>query len=78
MREHSQALWIAVLPFKCPSGDTELAALADGLTEEITTDLSRFPYLQVIAQNSAMAYKGPSADIRTVGRELGELEGARK
>ena len=54
---------------KC--GDTDVEALADGLTEDVTAALSRFPYLQVIAHNSAMAYKGRAADIRTVGRELG-------
>ncbi|MGH9578578.1 MAG: hypothetical protein ACRD3R_14155, partial [Terriglobales bacterium] len=79
VREQSQALWIAVLPFKSPSGDTELEALAEGLTEEVTAGLSSFPYLQVVSHNSAMAYKGRSADIRTVGRELGAryvLEGS--
>jgi len=65
------AFWVAVLSFKGASGDAELEALADGLTEDVTTGLSRFPYLQVIAHNSAMAYKGRAADIRTVGRELG-------
>ena len=63
--------WVAVLPFKAASGDAELEGLADGLNEDVTTGLSRFPYLQVIANNSAMAYKGRAADIRTVGRELG-------
>ena len=63
--------WVAVLPFKAASGDGELEALADGLSEDVTTGLSRFPYLQVIANNSAMAYKGRAADIRTVGSELG-------
>ncbi len=66
-----QRFWIAVLPFKGPHGDADLEALADGLTEEVTTGLSRFPYLQVIAHNSAMAHKGRSTDIRTVGRDLG-------
>ena len=66
-----EGFWVAVLPFKGASGDAVLEALADGLTEDVTTGLSRFPYLQVIAHNSAMAYKGRAADIRTVGRELG-------
>ncbi len=60
-----------MLPFRGTSGDADLEALADGLTEDVTTGLLRFPYLQVIAHNSAMAYKGRAADIRTVGRELG-------
>ncbi len=66
-----EGFWVAVLPFRGASGDADLEALADGLAEEVTTGLSRFPYLQVIAHNSAMAYKGRAADIRTVGRELG-------
>ena len=66
-----EGFWVAVLPFRGPGGDADLEALADGLTEDVTTGLSRFPYLQVIAHNSAMAYKGRAADIRTVGRELG-------
>ena len=66
-----EGFWVAVLPFRGASGDADLEALADGLTEDVTTGLSRFPYLQVIAHNSAMAYKGRAADIRTVGRELG-------
>ncbi|MGH9510282.1 MAG: hypothetical protein ACRD2M_10110, partial [Terriglobales bacterium] len=74
-----EELWVAVLPFKNPSSDADLEALAGGLSEDVATGLSRFPYLQVIASNSAMAYKGRSADIRTVGRELGAryvLEGS--
>jgi TolB-like protein/cytochrome c-type biogenesis protein CcmH/NrfG len=66
-----EGFWVAVLPFRAASGDADLEALADGLAEDVTTGLSRFPYLQVIAHNSAMAYKGRAADIRTVGRELG-------
>ncbi|HXJ94743.1 MAG TPA: protein kinase, partial [Terriglobia bacterium] len=66
-----EGFWVAVLPFREPSGDTALESLADGLTEDITTGLSRFPYLQVIARNSAMTYKGRAVDIRSVGRELG-------
>jgi len=66
-----EGFWVAVLPFRETSGDADLEALADGLTEDVTTGLSQFPYLQVMAHNSAMAYKGRAADIRRVGRELG-------
>jgi len=66
-----EGFWVAVLPFRSAGGDADLEALADGLTEDITAGLSRFPYLQVIAQDSTMAYKGRPTDIRTVGRELG-------
>jgi TolB-like protein len=70
-RRAEEGFWVAVLPFRGVSGDADLEALADGLTEDVTAGLSRFPYLQVIAHNSAMVYKDRSADIRTVGRELG-------
>jgi TolB-like protein len=75
----NEGFWVAVLPFKAASGDADLEALADGLSEDVTTGLARFPYLQVIAHNSAAAYKGRAGDIRTVGRELGAryvLEGS--
>ena len=74
-----EGFWVAVLPFKGASGDAELEALADGLTEDVTSGLSRFSYLQVIASNSTVAYKGRAADIRIVGSELGAryvLEGS--
>src|SRR5262249_9648615 len=52
---------------------------SDGITEDITTELSRFPELLVIARNSAFQYKGKAVDIRQIGRELGArylLEGS--
>jgi TolB-like protein/cytochrome c-type biogenesis protein CcmH/NrfG len=67
----SEGFWIAVLPFRTGSGDANLDSLADGLAEDVTAGLARFPYLQVIAHNSAMAYKDRPADIRTVGHALG-------
>ena len=66
----AQSLWVAVLPFRSPKGDAELEALADGLTEDVTTGMSSFPYLQVVAHSSAIAYKGRTADVRTLAREL--------
>ena len=66
-----EGLWVAVLPFKITASDGELESLADALTEDITAGLSRFPYLRVVAYNSAMIYKNRSRDIRAVGRELG-------
>ena len=62
---------IAVLPFQNMSGDPEQEYFADGMVEEITTALSRFKSLFVIARNSSFAYKGRSPDIRQVGRGLG-------
>jgi adenylate cyclase len=62
---------IAVLPFTNMSGDPEQEYFADGLVEDITTGLSRFKWLFVIARNSTFIYKGRPFDIKQVGRELG-------
>ncbi len=62
---------IAVLPFNNLSGDPEQDYFADGITEDLTTDLSRLSGLFVVARNSAFAYKGRSVDVRTVAEELG-------
>src|SRR5882672_4545514 len=62
---------IAVLPFQNMSGDPEQEYFCDGITEDITTALSRFHSLFVIARNSSFFYKGKSFDIRQIGRELG-------
>jgi adenylate cyclase len=62
---------IAVLPFQNMSGDPDQDYFADGMVDEITTALSRFKFLFVIARNSSFAYKGKSVDIKQVGRELG-------
>jgi adenylate cyclase len=62
---------IAVLPFTNMSGDPEQEYFADGIVEDIITELSREPDIFVIARNSSFAYKGQSPDIRQVGRELG-------
>jgi TolB-like protein/DNA-binding SARP family transcriptional activator len=62
---------IAVLPFQNLSGDPEQEYFSDGIVEEITTALSRFRSLFVIARNSAFIYKGRVVDVRQVGRELG-------
>ena len=60
-----------MLPFQNMSGDPEQEYFADGITEDIITELSRFHSLFVIARNSSFSYKGKSPDIRQVGRELG-------
>jgi TolB-like protein len=62
---------IAVLPFTNLSGDPEQDYFADGMVDEITTALSRFKSLFVIARNSSFTYKGRAVDIKQVGRELG-------
>ncbi len=62
---------IAVLPFTNMSNDPEQDAFADGLTEDLITDLSKNADLFVIARNSTFAYKGRPLDVRTIARELG-------
>jgi TolB-like protein/cytochrome c-type biogenesis protein CcmH/NrfG len=62
---------IAVLPFVNISNDPEQGAFADGLTEDLITDLSRNSGLFVIARNSAFAYKGRTMDVRAIAEELG-------
>jgi TolB-like protein/class 3 adenylate cyclase/Flp pilus assembly protein TadD len=62
---------IAVLPFTNLSGDPEQDYFADGMSEDLITDLSKISGLFVIARNSSFAYKGKSPDVRQVGRELG-------
>jgi adenylate cyclase len=62
---------IAVLPFENLSGEERHERLADGITEDIITDLSRFRDLFVIARNSTEVYKDKPVDVRQVARELG-------
>ena len=62
---------IAVLAFDNMSTDKEQDYFADGITEDIITDLSKVPGLFVIARNSSFAYKGKSVDVPGVARELG-------
>jgi adenylate cyclase len=62
---------IAVLPFQNLNGDPAQAYLANGIVDDIITELSRFSELFVIARNSSFQYKGKAMDVRQVGRELG-------
>jgi adenylate cyclase len=64
---------IAVLPFVNMSDDPDQEFFADGITEDIITELARFPSLFVIARNSTFTYKGQPVRIQEVGRELGVL-----
>ena len=61
---------IAVLPFDNLSGDAEQDYFSDGITEDIITALARVRWFFVIARNSTFAYKGQSADVRKVARDL--------
>ena len=62
---------IAVLPFQNLSAEPEQEYFADGMVEDITMALSRFPWLFVIARNSSFTYKGRAVDVKQIGRELG-------
>jgi TolB-like protein/class 3 adenylate cyclase len=62
---------IAVLPFTNLSGDKDQEYFSDGITDDLTSDLSRLPGLFVIARNSSFTYKGKSAKLQDVGNELG-------
>lgn len=76
-RAHSQqmpasppSLSIVVLPFANIGGDPEQEYFVDGVTESLTTDLSRIPGSFVIARNTAFTFKGRAVDVKQVGREL--------
>ena len=61
---------VAVLPFVNLPGDEAAGRLADGLTEDIITDLSRYRAMDVIAHHSTEVYKGKAVDVRQVGKDL--------
>jgi TolB-like protein/class 3 adenylate cyclase/cytochrome c-type biogenesis protein CcmH/NrfG len=62
---------IAVLPFANMSAEPEQEYFADGMTEDLITDLAKISGLFVIARNSSFSYKGKSIDVKQVARELG-------
>jgi adenylate cyclase len=64
-------LSIVVLPFENLSGDPEQDYFADGITDDLTTDLSHLADSFVIARDTAFTYKGKPVDAKTIGRELG-------
>jgi adenylate cyclase len=64
-------LSIVVLPFENLSGDKEQDYFADGVTDDLTTDLSHLPNSFVIARGTAFTYKGKPVDAKEIGRELG-------
>ena len=63
-------LSIVVLPFANLGGDPEQEHFVDGVTESLTTDLSRIRGAYVVARNTAFAYKSKPLDVKTIGREL--------
>lgn len=62
---------IAVLPFTNMSGDSEQEYFSDGITEDIITELSRFPIMFVVARHSSFAFKGQRVNLKEVGKRLG-------
>src|SRR5213079_2527711 len=78
-RSDDRRLSLVVLPFGNLSRDPEQEYFVDGLTESLTTELSRIPGSFVIARNTAFSYRGKALDIKQIGRELGvryALEGS--
>ncbi len=76
---HAPRLSIVVLPFVNLSGDPEQDYFADGLTDDLTTDLSHLPDSFVIGRSTAATFKGKPIDVKQVGRDLGvryALEGS--
>jgi TolB-like protein/class 3 adenylate cyclase len=63
-------LSVVVMPFANIGGGPEQEPFVDGVTESLTTDLSRIRGAVVIARNTAFAYKGRRVDVKTIGREL--------
>jgi adenylate cyclase len=70
-RERARELSICVLPFQNMSGDPEQEYFSDGISEDITTDLSKVSALEVIARNTAFTFKGRSVNVCEVARKLG-------
>jgi len=64
-------LSVVVLPFENLSGDKEQDFFADGITDDLTTDLSHLPGSFVISRGTAFTYKGKPIDAKQIGRDLG-------
>ena len=64
-------LSIAVLPFNNMSGDPNQAYIADGIAEDLTTDLAHLAGAFVVSRESAFSFRGKALDIRDIGRQLG-------
>jgi adenylate cyclase len=70
-KAQSRKTSICVLPFANMSGDAEQEYFSDGISEDITTDLSKVSAIDVIARNTAFQFKGQSVDVCEVARKLG-------
>jgi adenylate cyclase len=71
IRESRRDVSICVLPFQNMSGDVEQEYFSDGISEDITTDLSKVSALEVIARNTAFTFKGQSVNVCEVAKKLG-------
>jgi adenylate cyclase len=70
-RKSTRTVSICVLPFQNMSGDAEQEYFSDGISEDITTDLSKISALEVIARNTAFTFKGQSVNVCDAARKLG-------
>ena len=70
-RRSKQHVSVCVLPFQNMSGDAEQEYFSDGISEDITTDLSKVSALEVIARNTAFQFKGSAVDVCDVATKLG-------
>ena len=70
-RESNRDVSLCVLPFQNMSGDAEQEYFSDGISEDITTDLSKVSALEVIARNTAFTFKGQSVNVCEVAKKLG-------
>jgi adenylate cyclase len=70
-RRSARQISVCVLPFANMSGDCEQEYFSDGISEDITTDLSKISALGVIARNTAFTFKGQSVDVGEIARKLG-------
>ncbi|HEX5238004.1 MAG TPA: TIR domain-containing protein [Sphingomicrobium sp.] len=70
-RSRPRGTSVCVLPFQNMSGDPEQEYFSDGISEDITTDLSKISALEVIARNTAFTFKGKAVDVCEVARKLG-------
>jgi adenylate cyclase len=70
-RPRRRNLCVCVLPFQNMSGDSEQEYFSDGISEDITTDLSQISTLGVVARNTAFTFKGQSVDVKEVAKTLG-------
>ena len=70
-RKHAVRASVCVLPFVNMSGEPEQEYFSDGITEDITTDLSKISALEVVARNTAFSFKGQNPDVQEVAKQLG-------